>query len=111
MNAIKRARNPLDTLRHLMPRGAVPLLVILALLVPPRAVAQTPTALAALQDLKALSIEELMRIDVTTASRRDTPVEATAAAVSVITRDDIRRAGVTTIADALLLADAVNVSR
>ena len=111
MMATKRRHNPLDTLRQLMPRGAVPLLVVLAVLVGPSAVAQTTTALSALQDLKALSIEELMRIDVTTANRRDTPVEATAAAVSVITRDDIRRAGVTTIADALLLADAVNVSR
>ena len=63
------------------------------------------------QDLKALTIEELMRVDVTTAGRRPEPVGTTAAAISVITGDDIRRAGVTTIADALQLADGVHVAR
>jgi iron complex outermembrane receptor protein len=61
--------------------------------------------------LKRLSIEELMRIDVTTTSRQPQPVGTTAAAISVITGDDIRRAGATTIADALLLADGVHVAR
>jgi iron complex outermembrane receptor protein len=62
-------------------------------------------------DLKRLSIEELLRIDVTTTARRPQPIGTTAAAISVITGDDIRRAGVTTIADALLLADGVHVAR
>ncbi len=63
------------------------------------------------EQLKLLSIEELMRIDVTIATRRAEPIGETAAAISVITGDDIRRAGVTTIADALLLADGVHVAR
>jgi iron complex outermembrane receptor protein len=62
-------------------------------------------------DLKRLSIEELMRVDVTTAGRREQPIGATTAAMSVLTGDDIRRAGVTTIADALRLADGVHVAR
>jgi iron complex outermembrane receptor protein len=62
-------------------------------------------------DLRRLTIEELMRIDVTSATRRAEPVGTTAAAISVITADDIRRAGVTTIADALRLADGVHVAR
>jgi iron complex outermembrane recepter protein len=62
-------------------------------------------------DLKRLTIEQLMQIDVTTAARREEPIGRTAAAVSVITSDDIRRAGVTTIADALQLADGVAVAR
>ena len=66
---------------------------------------------AAQGDLKRLSIEELMRIDVTTTARHLQPLGTTAAAVSVITGDDIRRAGVTTIADALLLADGMHVAR
>jgi iron complex outermembrane receptor protein len=70
----------------------------------------TPDA-AAQDDLKRLSLEELMRVDVTTTSRQPQPVGTTAAAISVITGDDIRRAGVTTIADALLLADGVHVAR
>jgi iron complex outermembrane receptor protein len=63
------------------------------------------------EELKRLSIEQLMQIDVTTAARREQPVGTTAAAMSVITGDDIRRAGVTTIADALQLADGVHVAR
>lgn len=62
-------------------------------------------------DLKRLSIEELMQIDVTITARREEPVGTAAAAVSVVTGDDIRRAGVTTIADALWLADGVHVAR
>jgi iron complex outermembrane recepter protein len=66
---------------------------------------------AAQEELKRLSIEELMRIDVTTTARRPQPIGTTAAAISVITGEDIRRAGVTTIADALRLADGVHVAR
>ena len=68
--------------------------------------AQTTT-----QDLKQLSIEELMQVNVTLAARRPEPVATTPAAISVITGDDIRRAGVTTIADAIALADGVEVAR
>ncbi len=66
---------------------------------------------AAQEDLKRLSIEELMQIDVTTTSRHLQPVGTTAAAISVITGDDIRRSGATTIGDALLLADGLHVAR
>jgi iron complex outermembrane receptor protein len=62
-------------------------------------------------DLKRLSVEELMQIDVTSTARRAEPIGRTAAAVSVITGDDLRRAGVATIADALALADGVHVAR
>src|SRR5918993_5515454 len=63
------------------------------------------------QDLKQLSIEELMDIDVTLTARRPEPVRAAAAAISVITGEDIRRAGVTTIPDAIALADGIHVAR
>ena len=63
------------------------------------------------QDLKTMSIEQLMQIDVTLATREPEPVGRTAAAITVITGDDIHRAGVTTIADALALADGVHVAR
>ena len=58
-----------------------------------------------------MSIEQLMEIDVTLATREPEPVGRTAAAITVITNDDIRRSGVTTIADALALADGVHVAR
>jgi iron complex outermembrane receptor protein len=68
-------------------------------------------AATAQEDLKRLTIEELMRVDITITSRQPEPAGATAAAISVITGDDIRRSGATTIADALLLADGVHVAR
>src|SRR5687767_7691280 len=68
-------------------------------------------AQSAPQNLAALSIEELMQIDVTLATREPEPVRLTAAAIAVVTSDDIRRSGVTTIADAVALADGVHVAR
>jgi iron complex outermembrane receptor protein len=63
------------------------------------------------QDLKTLSLEELMQIDVTTVSREPERRFDAPAAVSVITGEDIRRYGVDTLADALRLADSVSVAR
>src|SRR5688500_8396028 len=62
----------------------------IALVISPASAADQPDQ----DDLKRLSIEQLMQIDVTTAGRRAEPVGSTAAAISVITGDDIRRAGV-----------------
>ena len=76
----------------------------------PRAEAEADQPAAQAQ-LKLLSIEELMAIDVTSAARRPEPLRTTAAAISVLTGDDIRRAGVTTIADAIRLAEGVHVAR
>ena len=66
---------------------------------------------AQVQDLKTLSLEELMQIDVTTVSRETERRVDAPAAVSVITGEDIRRYGVDTLADALRLADSVSVAR
>ena len=63
------------------------------------------------QNLKTLSLEELMQIDVTTVSREAERRIDAPAAVSVITGEDIRRYGVDTLADALRLADSVSVAR
>jgi iron complex outermembrane receptor protein len=61
--------------------------------------------------LKRLSLEELMSIDVTTASRAAESLFETPAAAYVITGDEIRRSGVRTIAEALRLAPGVEVAR
>jgi iron complex outermembrane recepter protein len=63
------------------------------------------------QDLKRLTIEELAELDVTSASRRLERLDQTAAAISVIRQEDIRRSGATTLAEALRLADGLHVSR
>jgi iron complex outermembrane recepter protein len=66
---------------------------------------------ASAQELKRLTLEQLAKIEVTLVSRQPEPIGHAAAAISVITRDDIRRAGVTTIPDAIGLADGVHVAR
>jgi iron complex outermembrane receptor protein len=62
------------------------------------------------QDLKRLSIEELASIDVTSVSRRPERLSQTPAALSVVSAEDIHRSGVVTIAEALRLADAIDVA-
>jgi len=61
--------------------------------------------------LRRLSIEELSRIDVTSASKHAEPVSETPAAIVVLTQDDLRRSGITTLAEALRLATGVEVAR
>lgn len=58
-----------------------------------------------------LPIEELMKIEVTTASRRSQKLAEVPAAVFVITQDDIRRSGATSIPEALRMAPGVEVAR
>jgi len=77
-----------------------------------RIAAQAPSADArADQTFSRLSIEDLGKIDVTSASKHAEPVAEAAAAVTVITQDDIRRAGITTLPDALRLVTGVQVAR
>jgi iron complex outermembrane receptor protein len=61
--------------------------------------------------LKGMSIDELMQVEVLTAGRREEKLFVTPAAVHVIDRDDIRRAGITSIPEALRLAPGVEVAR
>ncbi len=61
--------------------------------------------------LASLSIEELANVEVTTASRKSERLSDAAAAVYVVTQEDIRRSGVTTLVDALRLAPGVQVAR
>jgi iron complex outermembrane receptor protein len=58
-----------------------------------------------------LSIEDLMQIEITTVSKREQPLARTAAAVHVITREDIRRSGAASIPDLLRTAPGVHVSQ
>jgi iron complex outermembrane receptor protein len=58
-----------------------------------------------------LSIEELANIDVTSVSRRPERLQDAPASVYVITAEDIRRAGVRSLTEALNLAPNVQVAR
>lgn len=63
------------------------------------------------EDLKRLSLEELMEIDVTSVSKRTEPLSRAAAAITVLTREDIRRSGVTSLPEALRLVNSLQVAR
>jgi iron complex outermembrane receptor protein len=61
--------------------------------------------------LKRLSIEELMNVEVTSVSRRPERLFDTASAIQVITREEIRRSGATSIPEALRLAPNLEVAQ
>src|SRR4051794_34541798 len=54
-------------------------------------------------DLGRISLEDLLNIEITSAARKEQRVADTAAAVYVITQEDIRRSGMTTLPDVLRL--------
>ena len=62
-------------------------------------------------DLRVATLEELMNIEVTSASRREQRAEDVPAAVYVIGRDEIRRSGLTSIPEILRLAPGVQVAQ
>jgi len=61
--------------------------------------------------LTDLSVEELMKVEVTALSKRPQTAAHAAAAVFVISQDDIRRSGATTIPEALRLAPGITVAQ
>jgi len=63
------------------------------------------------KDLTEMSLEQLMNIKVTSVSRKPQKIADVAAAVFVITQEDIRRSGVTSIADALRMVPGLEVAR
>src|SRR3954462_9291415 len=61
--------------------------------------------------LKRLSLEELMNIQVTSVSKRPERLFETASAIQVITQEDIRRSGASSIPEALRLASNLEVAQ
>jgi len=62
-------------------------------------------------DLTELSLEELMDIEIITVSKKEERLFEAAAAVHVVTQEDIRRSGVTSIAEALRLVPGLQGPR
>jgi len=60
---------------------------------------------------KKLSLQELMDLEVTSVSRRPEKLSDAAAAIQVITGEDIRRSGATSIPEALRLASNLDVAQ
>ena len=69
------------------------------------------TAAVAASEPPDLSLEELLQVEVTSASRKTERLHDVAAAVFVISRDDIERSGATSIPDLLSMAPGVSVAR
>jgi iron complex outermembrane receptor protein len=83
-------------------------LMVLAAGVAPAAAGQQ---LASIADLSRLSIEELANVEIESVSRRPEPLSAAAAAIFVISNDDIRRSGAMSLPEALRLAPNLQVAR
>jgi len=62
-------------------------------------------------DLAEMSLEELMDVEVTSVSKKAEKVSEAAAAVFVITQEDIKRCGATTIPDLLRMVPGVQVAQ
>jgi len=76
-----------------------------------QAVSASEKAVAPSEDLTHLSVEELMNVEVTSVSRRAEKLSEAPAAVSVVTSDELRRSGVTSILEALRLVPGMEVAR
>jgi iron complex outermembrane receptor protein len=77
-----------------------------AIVLPTSGFAQT-----SVPDLAGASIEDLMNIEITSVSRKEQRVGDAAAAVYVITQEDIRRSGMTTVPELFRLVPGVQVAQ
>jgi iron complex outermembrane receptor protein len=62
-------------------------------------------------DLTQLSIEDLMNLEVTSGAKKEEPLQRTAAAIYVITSEDIRRSGATNLPDVLRMVPGLDVAQ
>ncbi|MBD9356603.1 TonB-dependent receptor plug domain-containing protein [Methylomonas albis] len=69
------------------------------------------TSWAASQDALELNVEDLLNVEVTSVSKKAQALNDSAAAIFVITHDDIKRTGATSIPEALRMAPGLDVAR
>src|SRR5690606_16082843 len=62
-------------------------------------------------ELKRLSVEELLDVEVTSVSRRPQRLSQVASAIQVISQEEIRRSGATSLSEALRLAPNLQVAQ
>src|ERR1700733_12443127 len=90
--------------------GARPLLIaIVGMTAPIWAAAVAPSRAQSVEDLQGMSIAQLAEIDVSSVSKVDQPLSDAAAAIYVITHDEIVRSGAMTVPDMLRLAPNLQV--
>jgi iron complex outermembrane receptor protein len=73
--------------------------------------AQGNSARTSVLELKKLSVEQLMEVEVTSVSRTEEALAGVPAALIVVTNEDIRRSGATSVPEALRLLPGVHVAR
>lgn len=71
----------------------------------------TAPVVRAQQDLGSMSLEQLLNVEVTSASRKSQTLGEVAAALFVISAEDIRRSGVSSIPEALRMVPGIHVGR
>src|SRR5579864_2123417 len=74
-------------------------------------VAEADGAASSIGELKQLNVEDLMNVQVTSVARHAERLIEAASAIQVITQEDIRRSGATTIPEVLRLADNLQVAQ
>src|SRR4051812_1189678 len=70
-----------------------------------------PVAVASIQNLKKLTLEELSELPVISISRAPQALSESASAMQVVTQEEIRRFAAATLPEALQLANNLNVAR
>lgn len=70
-----------------------------------------PASAQSVEELRRLSIEELTNVEITSVSKRPEPLSKAPAAVYVISSEDIRRSGASSLPEVLRLAPNLNVAR
>src|SRR6202011_5576726 len=113
--AIRRFPQKSSTLFCVFTRVLLP--ILLNFLLSPMAPIQNSRAQtvdaskAAPKNLKQLSLEQLGNLEVTTVSKEPVEIQRTAAAIYVLTQEDIRRSGATSIPEVLRLVPGVEVAQ
>lgn len=85
--------------------------IVGALFLAPLTAVCAPTANVVTNDAGDIPLEELVNIKVTSVAKKATSLEDSPAAVTVVTAEDLRRFGVTTLPDALRLVPGMDVAR
>ena len=107
MNSLHKLPPPLRPVS----RGCRLLAVTCLVLLGGTLAAQSQRPLPSVGTLKKMSLEQLMDIEVTSVSKRPEKLSEAASAVQVITGDDIRRSGATSLPEALRFASNLEVAQ
>ncbi len=92
-------------------RSVTSLLSLCLVLLASQGHAQQPDTVASPGALKRLTLEQLMNLQVTSVSKRPERLSQAGSAIQVITQDDIRRSGATSLPEALRLASNLEVAQ